>query len=102
MTPIGLLAIGIVLVRMICHIVVSSLLIDGARKGRPGFLTPWIVVTVILFILNTICFFLTMMAEQWTLAIFSSISIGVYLYPYVVVQSFKKQLETSNEKCPPL
>merc|ERR1712126_488142 len=96
------IAIAIILVPIICHIVVSSLLIHGAKIEQPGFLTPWIVVIVILFTLNTLSFLYMMMAQSWNIAVINSIIIGVYVYPFIVVQSFKKQLETSNGKCPPL
>jgi len=80
---------------------VSSFLIHGARTEQPGFLIPWIVLQVISFLLSTIYFLFMMLYGQWTSAVISSIFIGVYLYPFFVVWSFKKQLETSNEKCPP-
>merc|ERR1719383_172295 len=40
----------VVLMVIICDMIVSSLLIHGVRKERPGFLIPWMVVTVIFLI----------------------------------------------------
>ena len=93
--------IAVYFIRMVCHIVVSSLLIHGARTGRPGFLTPWIIVHVIFFLLDVVSFVISIVTVEWISAVIGSIFIGVYLYPFFVVWSFKKQLETSNEKCPP-
>merc|ERR1712130_1088908 len=40
----------VLLIICILYVIVASLLIHGARKGKPGLLIPWVVLTAITFI----------------------------------------------------
>merc|ERR1719495_822039 len=74
-------------------VIVASMLIHGARKGRPGLLMPWIVLTIISFIyyiVRIIGFFAVGDYSNGGSTIFALV-IGMYLF--IVVWSFRKQLQ---------
>jgi len=50
----------LVLVISVLYIMYASLLIHGARKGRPGLLTPWLVLTCVTMVLQVIGFFISL------------------------------------------
>jgi len=76
-------------------VLVSSLLIHGARKDRPSFLVIWMVHTVISFIMGILY-----MAFFWKNAIVFIMPLFLDLYFLIVVSSFRKQLK-DKEKSPP-
>jgi len=50
----------LVLVISVIYVIYASLLIHGARKGRPGALTPWLVLTCVTMVLQVIGFFISL------------------------------------------
>jgi len=50
----------LVLVISVLYIMYASLLIHGARKGRPWLLTPWLVLTCVTMVLQVIGFFISL------------------------------------------
>jgi len=89
---------AILLVLCIFWIITCSLLIHGARKGKPGLLMPWYIVTAI-----GICFSVIQIVQQFiNLQIGAAIGgifgviIGCYLL--VVVWSFRAQLQQGEAR----
>merc|ERR1711890_38804 len=87
--------IGVIVV-FVLGMMVSSLLIHGARKEKQGFLMPWMVLTGIYLIMYIACLFF---CRGWP-NIITSIILLFHLYSLVVVSSLRKQLK-NKEKSPP-
>merc|ERR1719305_2240894 len=86
---------AILLIICIGYLVVASLLIHGARKGKPGLLMPWIIVTVISLIFDVIQIIGNMANAEhaaWVSGLFF-FAIGCYIF--IVVWSHRKQLQES-------
>jgi len=84
---------AIMLILCLGLVIVTSMLIHGARKGRPGLLMPWIVLTIISFIyyiVRIIGFFVSGNYGQAGSTVFALV-IGIYLW--IVVWSFREQLK---------
>merc|ERR1712029_176571 len=54
MTLVLYVTFGIVFAVCVFYIFIASLLIHGARTSRPGFLMPWIVLTIISLVLEAL------------------------------------------------
>merc|ERR1719376_839844 len=57
--------VAIALAICVFYIIIASLLIHGARKGRPGFLTPWLVLTVISMLLQILEVIFSLASFEW-------------------------------------
>merc|ERR1712080_60537 len=89
--------IGVIVVSLL-GMVVSSLLIHGARKEKQGFLMPWMVLTGVYLIMNIVCFFISF--GHVLIIVINSLILFFHLYFLVVVSSLRKQLK-NKEKSPP-
>jgi hypothetical protein len=84
---------AILLIICIGYLVVASLLIHGARKGKPGLLMPWIILTIISLIFDLIQILGNMVNAEhaaWVGGLFF-FAIGCYIF--IVVWSHRKQLQ---------
>merc|ERR1712243_2802 len=94
------ITLGIVLAICAFYIIIASLLIHGARTSRPGFLTPWLVLTgisMVFQVLNVIGKFVTL---EWGAAFSTLVALVVEAYLFVCVHSFKKQLQEGGNTMP--
>eukprot|EP00092_Neocalanus_flemingeri_P025004 GFUD01027116.1.p1 GENE.GFUD01027116.1~~GFUD01027116.1.p1 ORF type:complete len:177 (+),score=20.52 GFUD01027116.1:77-607(+) len=93
-------AVGIVLyittsvIFIVCvfYIVIASLLIHGARTGRPGFLTPWLVLTAVSMALQLVNVVGGLIALEWMKVVLTIIGMTIEGYFFVCVWSFRQQL----------
>merc|ERR1712179_505418 len=91
---------AVVYIICVFYIVIASLLIHGARTGRPGYLTPWLVLTaisIVLQVLNVIGKFITLDLGS---AFSNLVALVVEAYLFVCVHSFKKQLQEEGTNMP--
>jgi len=92
--------LAIVLAICAFYIIIASLLIHGARTGRPGYLTPWLVLTgisIVLQVLNVIGKFITLDLGS---AFSTLVALVVEAYLFVCVHSLKKQLQEGGTSMP--
>jgi len=83
----------IFLVICIGYVVVASLLIHGARKGRPDLLMPWIILTVITLILNWGQLIRHIVNAEYVYLVSDLFVIAIENYFLNVVWAFRKQLQ---------
>merc|ERR1712142_23700 len=96
----GLMATGIVwivivvvfLLISVLYIGIASALIHGARTGRPGLLMPWIVLTGVTLFLDVISMLVSLILLMIPATIPTLIFFGVWVYFFLVVWSFRKEL----------
>merc|ERR1712013_700433 len=78
------------------YIIILSLLIHGARKGRPGFLTPWLVLTGISMVLQVLQVISSFVILDLGGAFGTLIGLVIEAYLFSCVYSLKRQLEGGN------
>jgi len=91
---------AIVLAICAFYVFIACLLIQGARTGRPGYLTPWLVLTaisIVLQVLNVIGKFITLDLGS---AFSTLVALVVEAYLFVCVHSLKKQLQEGGTSMP--
>merc|ERR1712096_503907 len=71
------------------YIIIASLLIHGARTGRPSLLTPWIVLTAISMVLQVFNVVAGLVALEWGKAFSTVIGLVIEGYFFVCVWSFR-------------
>jgi len=74
-------------------VIVASMLIHGARKGRPGLLMPWLVLTIISFIYYIVRIIGMFVAGDYSGGGSTVIALIIGIYLFIVVWSFRKQLQ---------
>jgi hypothetical protein len=90
------------LVICILYVVIASLLIHGARKGKAGLLIPWIVLTAITFIFDCVQLIFTIInyiCNPFYLGIVCGLigcHMGIASYLLVIVWSFRQQLRQGD------
>ena len=98
-------AMAVVLIIFIIDIFIVSLLIHGARKvcystynttnhfflrkGQPGFLTPWIVLTAISLVLQVLSIILTLITQAWASSFAGFVGLIIHGYLLVCVWSLR-------------
>jgi uncharacterized membrane protein YhaH (DUF805 family) len=92
----------VLLVICILYVIVASLLIHGARKGKAGLLIPWIVLTVITFIYDCIKI-IQVIYNYWDSPRYMGLvcgligcHMGIASYLIVIVYSFRLQLRRGD------
>eukprot|EP00090_Calanus_glacialis_P033709 TRINITY_DN5607_c0_g1_i3.p1 TRINITY_DN5607_c0_g1~~TRINITY_DN5607_c0_g1_i3.p1 ORF type:complete len:170 (-),score=45.10 TRINITY_DN5607_c0_g1_i3:110-619(-) len=92
--------LSIVLIICVFYIIISSLLIHGARTGRPGFLTPWLVLTIISMGFQVLNVIGGLISLQWGKTFSTIIGLVIEAYLFVCVWSFRKQLQEGSVTVP--
>merc|ERR1719228_2606254 len=82
----------ILLILCIFYIIISSLLIHGARTGRPGLLMPWIVLTCISMVLNVLNVIGSFINGDFSGAGSTIAALVLQGYFFLIVYSLRKQL----------
>merc|ERR1712098_285499 len=82
------------------YIIIASLLIQGARTSRPGFLTPWLVLTGISMVLQVLKVIGSFIAFEWGAAFSTLVALVIQAYLFVCVHSLKKQIEDGGNSMP--
>jgi len=80
---------SIILFISVLNLVVTSILIHGAKKGRPGLLTPWLVLTAISVVLQLINIFGSLIFLNAGSCILALGCVCIEGYFYVCVTSFR-------------
>jgi len=95
------------LVICVLYVVVASLLIHGARKGKPGLLMPWLVLTVISFIYDLVQLITTINNNLGVNPTKMGINCGligchmaIASWLILIVWSFRQQLRGGNAPTP--
>jgi len=83
----------IMLILCLGLVIVTSMLIHGARKGRPGLLMPWIVLTIISFIFYVVRIIGNFVSGDYSKGGSTVITLVIGIYLLIVVWSFRKQLK---------
>jgi len=85
---------ALVLMISILYIISASLLIHGARKGRPGLMTPWLLLTCVIMVVQAISIFIFLANIMKTVNIlyFLGTVAGLVIeaYSLVLVDSLRK------------
>jgi len=96
----------VLLVICILYVIVASLLIHGARKGKPGLLVPWMVLTVITLIYAMVQLIRTVVVyiDNPTVLGLNCGLIGCFIglasYLMAIVFSFRQQLREGDASGP--
>jgi len=92
----------VLLIICILYVVIASLLIHGARKGKPGLLIPWIVLTVITYIYDCVQLILSI-NNNWERPVYMGFvcgligcHMGIASLCIVIVYSFWLQLRRGD------
>merc|ERR1712212_1033 len=94
--------VAIALAICVFYIIIASLLIHGARKGRPGFLTPWLVLTVISMLLQILEVISSLAFLEWGDVFGTLVALIIEAYLFSCVYSLKKQLEDEGGNMMPM
>jgi len=80
---------------LICalYIIIASLLIHGARKGRPGMLIPWLIHTTISMVLEIAVVIKYLVFAEFSMAITAGITLLIQAYLFLCVWSLRKHLQ---------
>jgi len=80
---------------LICalYIIIASLLIHGARKGRPGMLIPWLIHTTISMVLEIAVVIKYLVFAEFSMAISAGITLLIQAYLFLCVWSLRKHLQ---------
>jgi len=84
---------AIMLILCLGFVIVASMLIHGARKGRPGLLMPWIVLTIISFIIYVVRIIGFFVSGNYNNGGSTVVTLVIGIYLFIVVWSFRKQLK---------
>ena len=74
-------------------VVITSLLIHGARLAKPSLLNPWLIITLVSMVFDTICLAIAVPTSTIDAVFWLVTKILVNAYGLLCVYSFKKQLE---------
>merc|ERR1719383_55167 len=77
-------------------VAVSSVLIHGARKGRPGLLTPFILLSVFNVVRGFIMIFYLIITGQFTMVFIEVIGFAFEVYFVIIVLNFKNELKMKD------
>merc|ERR1711915_1155564 len=77
---------------LVFKIIIDSLLIHGARTGRTGFLTPWLVLTVLAMACLVIFIIISMIYLNWLSFGFWLFVLVIKGYFFVCVWSLRKEI----------
>jgi len=91
---------AILLIICIGYVVVASMLIHGARKGKPGLMMPWIVLTIISLLFNLIQLIGNLVNGYYNLVFSGLFGFLVGFYIFIVVWSHRKQLQGFQQGVP--
>merc|ERR1712183_1001986 len=94
--------VAIILAICVFYIVIASLLIHGARKGRPGFLTPWMVLTIISMVLQILQVLVSLASLEWGTVFGTLVGLIIEAYLFSCVYSLKTQLENEGGNMMPM
>merc|ERR1712013_590618 len=86
---------SLILIISLLYIICASLLIHGARKGRPGLMTPWLLLTCVIMVAQALSIFIYLANIKKTVNIlyFLGTVAGLVIeaYSLVLVDSLRKQ-----------
>jgi len=91
---------AILLIICIGYVVVASMLIHGARKGKPGLMMPWIVLTVISLLFNLIQLIGNLVNGYYNLVYSGIFGFLIGFYIFIVVWSHRKELQGLQQGVP--
>jgi uncharacterized membrane protein len=80
------------------HLVACALLIHGARVSRPGFLTPWIVITVVVLVVNFLQTLRVFAMNNVNLGLIHVVSLLLSSYFLICIHSLQKKIEENRAK----
>merc|ERR1712080_211757 len=83
----------IICIMCLGYVAVASLLTHGARKSKPGYLMPWIILTVIAFVFDIIEIIGYLVKGDFTHGVSSTLGLMFGIYLFICVWSFRKQLK---------
>jgi len=89
---------GIILVLSIFYIGIASLLIHGARTGRPGLLMPWMVLTGISLLFNCISIFSAFLSLEISKIVSGVLGLALGVYFFLCVKSLRNHLWWENKE----
>merc|ERR1719430_1312398 len=88
------------IILIICAVsfIIASILILGARTGRPSYFIPWLFMTALFMMFHLVYVIIMIITQDWEKVFSNLAGLVLEVYVFLCVNSFMRQLRGGDDK----